>query len=52
MDDDYLNPLPGKAFISPPLKAFGDKERRIRIASKILPSENGYDYAKERDEVV
>lgn len=52
MDDDYQNPLPGKTYISPSLQAFGDKDRRVRIASKILPSENGYEYARERDEVV
>lgn len=52
MDDDYQNPLTGKTYISPSLPAFGDKERRVRIASKILPSEDGYEYAKERDEVV
>lgn len=52
MDDDYQNPLPGKTYISPSLQAFGNKERRVRIASKILPSEDGYEYAKERDEVV
>lgn len=52
MDDDYQNPLPGKTYISPSLQSFGDKERRVRIASKILPSEDGYEYAKERDEVV
>ena len=52
MDDDYLNPLPGKTYISPSLQAFGDKDRRVRIASKVLPSEDGYEYVKERDEVV
>lgn len=52
MDDDYLNPLLGKTYISPSLQAFGDKDRRVRIASKVLPSEDGYDYVKERDEVV
>lgn len=52
MDDDYQNPLPGKTYISPSLQAFGDKDRRVRIASKILPSEDGYEYAKERDEIV
>lgn len=52
MDDDYQNPLPGKTYISPSLQAFGDKERRVRIASKILPSEDGYEYARERDEIV
>lgn len=52
MDDDYISPLPGKTYISPSLPAFGDKNRRVRIASKVLPSEDGYEYAKERDEVV
>lgn len=52
MDDDYQNPLPGRTYISPSLQAFGDKERRVRIASKVLPSEDGYEYAKERAEVV
>lgn len=52
MDDDYQNPLPGKTYISPSLQAFGNKDRRVRIASKILPSEDGYEYARERDEIV
>ncbi|WP_163340049.1 Shedu immune nuclease family protein [Desulfopila sp. IMCC35008] len=52
MNDDYQNPLLGKTYISPSLKAFGAKERRVRIASKILSSEDGYEYAMERDEVV
>jgi hypothetical protein len=52
MDDDYQNPLPGKTYISSSLQAFGNKERRVRIASKILSSEDGYEYVKERDEVV
>lgn len=52
MDDDYQNPLPGKTYISPSLQAFGNKDQRVRIASKILSSEDGYEYAKERDEVV
>jgi len=50
--DDYQNPKPGKTYISPSLQSFGDKEKRMRIASKVLPSEDGYEYAKERDEVV
>jgi hypothetical protein len=50
--DDYQNPLPGKTYISPSLQSFGNKERRVRIASKVLPSEDGYEYVKERDEVV
>ncbi len=52
MNDDHLNPLPGKTYISPSLQAFGDKDRRVRIASNVLPSEDGYEYAKERDEVI
>lgn len=52
MEDDYQNPIPGKTYISPSLPAFGSKERRVRIASKILASEDGYEYAKERDELV
>lgn len=52
MDDGYQTPKSGKTYISPSLKSFGDKERRVRIASKVLPSEDGYEYARERDEVV
>ena len=52
MDDDYQNPLPGKTYMSPSLPAFGDRDRMVRIASKILPSKDGYEYARERDEVV
>ncbi|MCW0367914.1 hypothetical protein NB699_002897 [Xanthomonas sacchari] len=50
--DNYQNPKPGKTYISPSLPAFGDKNVRIRIASKVLPSIDGYDYAKERGEIV
>ncbi len=49
--DNYQNPKPGKTYISPSLPSFGDKERKVRIASKILPSVDGYEYVKERDEV-
>ena len=52
MEDDYQQPKPGKTYISPSLTSFGDKNRTVRIASKVLASENGYEYAKERDEVV
>lgn len=50
--DDYQNPKPGKTYISPSLQSFGDNDKRVRIASKVLPSVDGYEYAKERDEVV
>lgn len=50
--DNYQNPKPGKTYISPSLPGFGNKERRVRIASKVLPSVDGYEYVKERDEVI
>lgn len=50
--DSYLEPKPGKTYISPSLSSFGDKERKVRIASKAVDSPEGYEYAKERDEVV
>jgi len=50
--DNYMKPKPGKTYISPSLPAFGNKERKVRIASKAVDSPDGYEYAKERDEVV
>lgn len=47
MDDDYISPLPEKTYISPSLTEFGGKERRIRIASKILPSQGRCDMQRE-----
>jgi len=50
--DNYQNPKPGKTYISPALPSFGDKTRNVRIASKVLASVDGYEYVKERDEIV
>jgi hypothetical protein len=50
--DDYQHPKPGKTYISPSLPAFRDKSKKVRIASKVLPSADGYEYATERDEVI
>ena len=50
--DNYQHPTPGKTYISPSLPSFGDKQRKIRIASKVLMSSDGLEYGKERDEVV
>lgn len=50
--DSYLEPKPGKTYISPSLSSFGNKERKVRIASKAVDSPEGFEYAKERDEVV
>lgn len=50
--DDYDNPKPGKTYISPSLKAFGQQERKIRIASKVMESSDAYAFAKIKDEMV
>jgi len=51
-DDNYQFPKPGKVYVSPSLPGFHDKARRIRIASKLTGASDGYEYAKERGEVV
>jgi hypothetical protein len=50
--DNYQNPKEGKTYISPRLKAFGDSDKKIRIASKIIDSPDSYAFAKIKDETV
>lgn len=50
--DDYQNPKAGKTYISPRLKAFGDSDRKVRIASKVIDSQDSYAFAKIKDEIV
>lgn len=50
--DNYENPKPGKTYISPSLKAFGQEDRRVRIASKVIESSDAYAFAKIKDEIV
>ncbi|MCK5345822.1 MAG: DUF4263 domain-containing protein [Candidatus Heimdallarchaeota archaeon] len=50
--DDYQNPKEGKTYISPRLKAFGDSDRKVRIASKVIESPDSYAFGKIKDEVV
>ena len=50
--DDYQNPKAGKTYISPRLKAFGDSDRTVRIASKVIDSPDSYAFAKIKDEIV
>ena len=50
--DDYQNPKEGKTYISPRLKAFGDSDRKVRIASKVIEAPDSYAFAKIKDEVV
>ena len=51
-EDNYQTPNPGKVYVSPSLPAFSDKSRRVRIATKVTEGDDGYEYAKERGEVV
>lgn len=51
-DDNYQAPKPGKVYFSRSLPAFSDKTRRVRIATKVTGGSEGYEYAKERGEVV
>jgi len=50
--DDYQNPKAGKTYISPRLDAFGDSERKIRIASKVIESPDSYAFTTIKDEIV
>lgn len=50
--DDYQNPKEGKSYISPRLDAFGDSDKKVRIASKVIESPDSYAFAKIKDEVV
>jgi hypothetical protein len=50
--DNYENPKPGKTYISPSLKGFGQQERQVRIASKVIESPDAYAFAKVKDETV
>jgi hypothetical protein len=50
--DTYENPKPGKTYISLSLPAFGQQDRSVRIASKLIESPTTYAFAKVRDEIV
>jgi hypothetical protein len=50
--DTYENPSPGKTYISPSLPAFGQKDRTVRIASKVIDAPATYAFAKIKDELV
>jgi hypothetical protein len=50
--DNYENPKPGKTYISPSLSAFGQQDRKVRIASKVVESPGSYAFATVKDEIV
>ncbi|PKN13343.1 MAG: DUF4263 domain-containing protein [Deltaproteobacteria bacterium HGW-Deltaproteobacteria-4] len=50
--DNYQDPKPGKTYISPRLDSFGDPERKVRIATKLIEQPSTYAFAKIKDELV
>ncbi len=50
--DNYQDPKPGKTYISPRLKSFGDVNRKVRIATKLIEHPTTYAFAKIKDELV
>jgi hypothetical protein len=50
--DDYENPKPNKTYISPSLPGFIHKDRKVRIASKVIESPDSYAFATVKDETI
>lgn len=50
--DNYQDPIPGKTYISPRLDAFGNSERKVRIATKLIEHPSTYAFATVKDELV
>ena len=50
--DTYQDPKSGKTYISPRLNSFGDPERKVRIATKLLEQPETYAFAQFKDEIV
>lgn len=50
--DNYQFPKPGKTYISPSLSSFGQKDLKIRIASKVIESSGAYAFGTVKDEIV
>jgi len=50
--DNYQDPKPGKTYISPRLDAFGNPERKVRIATKLIEQPSTYAFATIKDELV
>ena len=52
MTGDYQNPVPGETYVSPRLKSFGDGDRPVRIASKVIESPDAYAFGTIKEEQV
>jgi hypothetical protein len=50
--DSYQDPKPGKTYISPRLGAFGNSDRKVRIATKLIEQPSTYAFATVKDELV
>jgi hypothetical protein len=50
--DNYQDPKPGKTYISPRLDSFGDPQRKVRIATKLIEQPVTYAFAQIKNEVV
>ena len=50
--DNYQNPKPGKTYISPRLDSFGMDDRKVRIASKVIETDQSYAFGQIKDELV
>lgn len=50
--DNYQYPESGKTYVSPQLDAFGDPNRKVRIATKLLVQPETYAFASLKDELV
>jgi hypothetical protein len=50
--DNYKHPKSGKTYISPSLAAFGQSDRKVRIASKVIESPESYAFATVKAETV
>ena len=50
--DNYENPKPNKIYISPSLPGFFQKDKKVRIASKIIASSDSYAFASVKGETI
>lgn len=50
--DDYRNPVSGKVYVSPALKDFQDPNKKVRIISTIIESDESYAFVQIKNEIV
>lgn len=52
LNDYDMNKVPGKVYASPGLTAFGAPDRKVRILSAVLSTEENYEFTQIKQEVV